>query len=79
MGVFTGNWSGTAVCVGVYLQVNGQVQLCVWVCLQVTTVRYSCVCMGVFTGNWSGTAVCMGVLTGNNGQIQLCVYGCVYR
>ena len=31
--------------------------MCVWVCLQVTTVRYSC--------------VCMGVLTGNNGQIQL--------
>ena len=78
MGVFTGNWSGTAVCRGVFTGNWSDTAVCVWVCLQVTTVRYSCVCMGVFTGNGAGTAVCMVVLTGNS-QIQLCVYGCVYR
>ena len=33
IGVFTGNWSGTAVCLGVRTGNNGQIQLCVYGCV----------------------------------------------
>ena len=56
-------WSDTAM--GIHTGNNSQMQLCVWVCLQVTVVRYSCGCV----------CVCLQVSC----QIQLCVYGCVYR